>query len=517
MNRTANIKRNMFFNVLKFVTQIVLQFVLRTILIYIMGVEYLGLNGLFSNIFAFLNLAELGLGSAIVFSMYKPIAENDVKKIKILQEIYRKFYLTISIVVSVLGIAISPFLPFFIKDGLTISINIYILYFMYLINTLFGYFSAHKRSLLFAYERNDVENKIRTVCIIGMTLLQILVLVIFKDYYLFFTVNILFTFLESLMIYLSAKKLFPQINGVVNEKLDTDTKNEIIKNVVALSMHKVGSVIVCSTDSIIISSFLGAAILGAYSNYYMIISMINTFFALLISAVTASVGNMIATQTEEYVFQRYKIFNKLFNYLASFTTICLVVLFQPFIELWTGGGIFMLDTLSVLALCFSFYLSKTLTGVSIVKESAGIFHQDRWRPILEACINLGVSILLVNDLGVFGVVIGTIFSTLLASFIAGPYMVYKHYYKKSVVSYYKCFLFDFLIMIVACVITYFVCSFIPDGGILWLIVKFAVCILLSGGLLVLMYLPTKEFRELLTMGKNMLKGMLKKKDKSTNQ
>ena len=163
MSRTDNVKRNIFFNVLKFATQMVSQFVLRTILIYTLGVKYIGLNGLFTNIFAFLNLAELGVGSAIVFSMYKPIAENDVEKIKTLQNIYKKFYFIISIVILAIGLCITPLLKYLVKTKTPLDINIYVLFIMYLVNTISSYFSAHKRSLLFAYQRNDIENKVKTV------------------------------------------------------------------------------------------------------------------------------------------------------------------------------------------------------------------------------------------------------------------------------------------------------------------------------------------------------------------
>ena len=182
MSRTDNIKKNLIFNMIKFVTQIVLQFVLRTVLIYYMGAEYLGLNGLFTNIFNFLNLAELGIGSAIVFSMYKPIADGDTEKVKALQNLYKKYYKVITFIVLGLGLLIMPFLKFFIKGDVTVDINIYLLYFLYLINTLGSYISAHKRSLLFAHQRNDVENKVKTMCLFGMSVLQIVVLILFKNY-----------------------------------------------------------------------------------------------------------------------------------------------------------------------------------------------------------------------------------------------------------------------------------------------------------------------------------------------
>lgn len=516
MSRTNNIRKNLIFNIIKFVTNLLLQFILRTVLIYYMGAEYLGLNGLFTNIFSFLNLAELGIGSAIVFSMYKPIAENDIEKVKTLENLYKKFYMIISLVVGIIGLAITPFIKYLMSGGVTVDINIYILYLMYLAYTIVGYWSAHKRSLLFAYQRNDVENKIRTICIIGMSIVQIVVLILFKNYYLYFSISILFTLIECILIQVYANKLFPEINGK-SQPLDKETKKEISKNVTALGMHKIGGAVVFSTDNILISSFLGLTVLGAYSNYALIITSLISIFSLISNALMASIGNLIASSTREYVYSKFKLINFIFTYLSAFSTVCLITLFQPFVAKWTGGGEYMLGLSTVLIICFSFYITRMRAGVGLFKEAAGIFWQDRWRPIIEAIVNLVTSIILVKLIGINGIFIGTIISTLVAPFWWEPLVLYKHYFKRSVKGYFVRYLIDFLIMCASCVITYFVCSFIPDGSIWLLIAKFAVCILLSNILLVLAYLPTKEFKELFAMGKGFLKNMFKKKNKVSTE
>lgn len=510
MSRTENVKRNLVFNILKYVTQLVLQFVLRTLLIYVMGAEYIGLNGLFTNIFSFLNLAELGIGTAIVFSMYKPIAENNTEKIKTLQNLYKKFYFYIIIVVLALGLVVTPFLNYLIKEEITVNINIYVLYLMYLLNTIAGYFSAHKRSLLFAYQRNDMENKVRTLCIFGMSIIQIVVIVVFKNYYLYFVVNILFTILESVLIHLSANKLFPEIKGK-SEPLDIETKKEITKNVTALSLHKVGTAIVFSTDNILISSFLGVVVLAAYSNYALITNALLSVFLLLNNAILGSVGNLVASKERDFVYSKFKLINFIFAYFSNFTTICLIVLFQPFMQVWTGGGVYMLEFTTVILICFSFYLNRMRSGVSIFRDASGLYWQDRWKPIVEAIVNLVVSIVLAKFMGINGIFIGTIVSTIVAPLWVEPYVLYKHYFKKSVWNYFKRYVLDALIMIAGAVICYFVCSLIPDGGIWWLIFKFAVCIVLSNIVLILAYLPSKEFRELVSMGKDMVGKLFKRK------
>ena len=509
MTRTSNIRRNLIFNALKFATQLLLQFILRTILIYYMGAEYLGLNGLFTNIFAFLNLAELGIGGAIAFAMYKPIAENNIEQVKALQNMYKKFYLIISLIVLGFGIALIPFLKFLIKEDVSVDINIYILYVMYLINTIVGYFSAHKRSLLFAYQRNDVENKIKAICLIGMTIVQIAVIMISKNYYIFFTVNIVFTVLECMIIHKASYQLFPEINGK-SCGVDKDIKATITKNVVALSMHKISGIIVYSTDNILISAILGVATLGVYSNYYLITASLVSMFYLFINSLIGSVGNLIASQDKEYVYSKYKQINFIFSIMATFATVALVVLFQPFMKIWTGGGEFMLDNSAVFLICASFYLMRMRNATLVFRDAAGLYSHMKFMPIVEAVINLVVSIVLAKLIGINGIFIGTIVSTLAVPFWVEPMVLYKHYFNKSVKSYFIQYAIDSLIMLVITFICYVVCSFIPSTGIVWLIVKFAVCIVLSLSLIALTYCRTKEFKELIKLIKNFCKKILKK-------
>lgn len=509
MSRTENVKKNLIFNMIKFVAQLVLQFVLRTALIYFMGAEYLGLNGLFTNIFSFLNLAELGIGGAIVFSMYKPIAEGDTEKVKTLQNVYKKFYCIVAIIVASLGLILLPFLTYLINGEVGVDINIYVLYVLYLINTLIGYFSAHKKSLLFAYQRNDIENKVKTFCLFGMTLIQIIILFLTKNYYFYFSITIIFTLLECILVHIWANKLFPELNGKA-QKLDETTKKQLTKNIAAISMHKVGTVMVLSTDNIIISAILGLTVLGAYSNYFLITSMLSSIFYLLSDALKGSVGNLIASKEKEYVFEKYSQINFIFSVFSSFATVCLLCLFQPFIELWTGGGVYLLDFSTVILICISFYLNRMRTCTQIFKDTAGIFWQDRFSPIAESIINIASSIVLGLFMGLNGIIIGTILSTVLAPLWVEPKMLYKHYFKKNVWGYFKKYIRDILIMIACGGICFFICSLIPSGGLLLLLAKFAAAALLSAFLLFMLYLPTKDFKNTFGWLKQVLKSFRKK-------
>ena len=496
MTRTENVKKILFFNIIKFATQMVLQFVLRTALIYIMGAEYLGLNGLFTNIFSFLSLTELGIGTAIAFSMYKPVADGDTEKVKSLQALYKKFYKIITIAVTVIGLIILPFLDVFISGDVTVDINIYWLYVMYLVNAIVGYFSADKRAILYANQRADIENKIKTISLIFMNIIQIAILFIFKNYYLFFTVNIIFSIIECLLINIKAKKMYPELEGKA-EKLDSSTRKEIYKNVAALSIHRVGGALIYSTDNIIISSIMGITLLGVYSNYYLIITTLISIYTLLANAITSSIGNMIASESKEYVYSKFQLINFVFSMFTAFTTVCMVVLFQPFIKLWTGGGEYLLEFSTVILLCVSFYIVRMRQAVIVFKDSAGLYWYNKISPIIEASVNIIVSIFLGKIIGINGVILGTIISAIVAPTVLEPKVLYKHYFNKSVWLYLKQFIIDAVITCLIAVVCLSICSFIPDGGILMLMAKFAVCITLSLILLLIVYLPTKNFKNLI--------------------
>ena len=504
MSRTEHVKTNMIFNFAYYIARLLTQFVLRTLLIYFLGAEYIGLNGLFSNIFQFLNLAELGIGSAIVFSMYKPIAEGDAEKLKSLQSLYKKFYFWIAVVVLIIGGVLTPFLNLFINGGVSVDINIYLLFVLFLLNAVIGYFSAHKRSLLYAHQRNDIENKVRLVCVFFATVLQALVIILWRNYYLFYAVNIVFTLVDCILIHIAANKLYPEINGRA-EPLDGESKKEITKNVVALSMQKLGSAVVFSTDNILVSAFFGVIVLGAYSNYALIITSLVTLINVINVSMKGSVGDLIASRDSEYVYQKFKQTNFIISYICSFCLICMLCFFQPFIRFWTGGGIYMLNNSTMILLCVSFYFTQTRIPVKIYKETAGLFWKFKWKSIIEAIVNLGLSIALIFLIGIDGVVLGTIISTLTVPLWVDPLVVYKGYFKKPLKDYFITFVRDLVITAAAAVACYFVCSLLPEGGFWLLILKLIVCIVLSNALLILLFAPTKDFKNCVAWVKSLIK------------
>lgn len=509
--RTKNSINNTFFSFMNYFIKVVLLFVVRTIFIRKLGTEYLGLNSLFNNILTILSLAETGFGSAIVYALYKPTAENDTEKINALLKLYKKFYNIIALVVLLLGLILLPFLPNLISGKPNVEINIYIVYIVYLFNSVITYFCAHRRAILFTNQRNDIESKTSSICLIIVNLLQIIALCLFANYYVYCAILVFGSIVEALLIYVITKKKYPYINLKTSYEIDKDEKKALVKNTYSLFMHKIGGIIVNSTDSLIISAILGLSILGIYSNYLLIYTSISAIASLMINAIKGSIGNLIVTKSVDEIEQVQFRLVFIYHWFISFCTICLVCLYQPFITTWLGND-FVLDFSIVICICVNFYFYFSRGMINAFKESAGLFYHDRYKSIIEGLINLVSSLILVKLIGLAGVIIGTIISTLTVCFWVEPLVLYKHYYKKSVWAYFKKIIFYLFVTVISTILCYLIISLIPSGGIWWLILKFAVCIILSNLILLLIYLPTKEFKEWMGIIKNWLNNLKHRKE-----
>ena len=507
--RTHNSIRNSKIGILKFLIQLIFQFVIRTILIYVLGKEYVGLNGLFSNIIGMLSLAELGIGSAIVFSMYKPIEEGDEKTIGKLLCFYKRCYFYIALLVTVVGLILIPFLPKLANGGYPGDVNIYIIYFSYLLNTLISYFMAHKRALLFANQRNDIENKIKILCLFLLNITQIILLLIFKSYNIYIIVMPAFTILESILISVKSKKLFNIEEN--KDKLDVELKSEIKKNVVAMSMHQIGGVFVSSTDNILLSIIFGLSAVGVYTNYNLIITSLISIFSLLISATQASVGNKIVASSKEDVFKNYNNLNFLFVIFVGWCAICLICLFQDFIQLWTKGQDYLLPLSTVFIIVFAFYFKESLGVTYMFKNAAGLMWFDKLSPIIQGVTNIGFSILFCKLLGVGGVFVGTLLSTLVAPFWMVPRTLFKHYFNKSFWEYFKKYLIYTIILFLVGGFTFFICNLLNFSLLVNFILKMIICVILPTILFLLIFFKTAEFKYIIEIIKDIFSKLTNKK------
>ncbi len=410
-----------------------LNFIVRIIFVKFLAIEYLGASGLFSNILSVLSFAELGIGSAITFCLYKPLEEKDYDKIRILMKLFKKCYLVIATVVMAAGLCCIPFLD--ILTNHSDLPNLTSIYILYLLDTAISYFGADKQSLLLADQKRYVVTRNSTIIQLIRSVIQVIFIILTKNFLVYLMIQVICQILTVWNLKCVADKEYPflKINKKV-EKLEKEEKQNIIINVKALLMHKIGAIAVNNTDNLIISSNLGLATTGIASNYVLIINSVNILLWQLSYATLASVGNLIASDTErEYV---EKVFNRLdfLNYsLYFFATVFLSTLMKPLIEIL--GKEFGLDDLIILFLCINFMIAGNRTVINQFKETGGLFVYDKYKAICEAIINLIVSVVLAKKIGLLGVYIGTFACYILVGVWWEQKVLFNHLFHKSFIPY----------------------------------------------------------------------------------
>lgn len=400
-----------------------IKFLVRMVFVKTLPIEYLGVNGLFTNVLAMLSLAELGIGPAIVYSLYKPLAYSDKETVKSIMHLFKKVYIAVGAVILVLGLALFPFLDSFIKDGQSVP-QVHYFYLVFLLNTVVSYLWTYKRSLLIADQKQYVVNIYQAVVQVLVAVLQIIFLLIFADYWCFIILMLLGTVLENFSIARKADKEYPYLNEK-EEALDLDIKEQIVKNTKAMICHKIGAMVVFSSSNLVLSKFAGLAAVGLYSNYYMVIAALNTFAAKFFESITASIGNLMVLEESSKKIKAFKITEFITALQATVCFCGLFVLFNPFVELWVGKAYLFSETV-VAAMAFSFYLTYMRKAVLMFRDACGLYWNDRYKPLAESIINLAASIYLTINYGDIGVVVGGIISTLLTCFWVEPYVLFNN-------------------------------------------------------------------------------------------
>lgn len=433
-SRTNNSIRNSIFGILLRFINIFGAFFTRTVLIRILGIEYAGLDGLFTSILSFLNMAESGFSTAVVYKLYKPVSENDTTKVCALLSFYKQIYRFIGLAILLLGIVLIPFMDRIIKDDIPDGINIKVLFIIYLINTSFSYFLfAYKSALLNACQRNDRISKVTGIVLTAKYIIQITCVLVFKNYYLFIIVLPLSTLATNLGIEYISRHYYPQYTCKGN--ICKDDKNEIMHKVYALLFNKIGTSIINGSGSIVISSFLGIFILGIYNSYFYIFQMIYGVFAVFHQAITASVGNSIILENVEKNLLTFKRLFFLNSWAVGFCSICLFCLYTPFIKLWIGIDK-TFDDVFALLMSIYFYLWMIRFIVIIFKSAQGLWWEDRYRAFIEGIVNIILSICLVKHLGVYGVLVSSITAMIVVSIPWETYILFNKYFKTGLAEYY---------------------------------------------------------------------------------
>lgn len=497
IERTKNAVRNIIFGVLEKVFSFLFPFISRTVFIYYLGIEYLGLNSLFTSVLGVLSLAELGVDNAMVFHMYRAIADDDTKVMCALLNFYKKCYRIIGIVILTIGTAIMPFLHLLIKDEVPTDINLYVVYYINLLATVSTYvLFAYKSSLLAAFQRSDILSKINSVLSIIQCVLQIGVLVFFQNYYFYAIIMVIINIIRNFVIAKKANKDYP--NYVPKGKVEKQLLEDIKTKISALFAYRVGYVAATSVDTMVISAFLGLSVLGVYNNYLYVITALTGFLQIYNSSLLAGIGNSVSIETIEKNYKDYSKLTFIQAWIIGWSSICLLCLYQPFMKLWMGAEN-MLPFEVVMGLAIYFFSWKIQDVIYIYIQAAGLWQHDKYASIIGAVFNLCVNILLVNLVGVYGIVISTILTNV---FIIMPWRVrgvYKFYFNKSTLSYYKNILKYSMITIFSAVLTYSLCILIRGEDIVILLVRAVICLFIPNLLFWMIYkndtifLETREF------------------------
>lgn len=496
LERTKNAKRNIFFGVINKLVTLFFPFIIRTIMIKEIGADYLGLNSLFSSILQVLNITELGFSSAVVYSMYKPIADDDTETLCAILNFYRKMYFAIGIIIAILGCIVLPFLPQLIKGSIPENANIYLLFIIYLSSTVVSYILfAYKNSLLSAYQRVDVISNIGTIVHIIIYVCQILVIILFKSFLLYIVLLVISAIIMNLTTEIITKKLFPNLfcKGVLKK----DIKDEIKIKVKGLLINKLCQTSRNSFDSIFISAFLGLTQTAIYNNYYYIMNGVIVLLGVVCPALLAGVGNSIVTETQEKNYADMKTLNFIYMWLSGWCTVCLLCLYQPFTELCFGKN--MLFPFPVVILfCVYFYVLQMGVIRGLYSDAKGLWWENRYRAIIEATTNVVLNFILGKLFGIYGIISATLISIFIINFIWGSTIVYKYYFTKYKISEYFVSNIQYLLTtFIVIILTYILIKIVSLklASVFYWIISILLCIIIPNLLYYLCYFKTIEFNK----------------------
>lgn len=506
IERTKNAMRNIAWGIIEKIVSLLLPFLTRSVMIKMLGAEYLGLDGLFTSILSVLSISELGFGTAIVFSMYKPIAEDDTDTLCALLNMYKKVYHIIGNVILVLGVILTPFLPYLIKGSYPNNINIYVLYIIYVFNTVVSYYLfAYKTALFSAYQRNDVASKRSAIISLFSNVFKIVVLLTIRSYYVYVIIIPLTTIITNIANAVLASRMFPNIE--CRGSISKEMKEAIKKRITGLVSFKIYNVIFSTVDSLVISAFLGLVPLAMYNNYYYIQTAVIGFLAIFTSSITAGVGNKMVTNSKEDNYKDFKKFTFINGWICGWCAVCLFCLYDHFMKLWVGER-YILPFGTMILMVFYFLLPRITTLTYTYREAAGLWWEDRHRPLIASVVNFLVNLALVQVIGLNGVIISTLICTIFINVPWGSKILFDNYFKMSCVPYFKRLIYYTLVIVIAGSLTWFACGIFPDYGMFFLLLKGCVCVVIPNMVFMLFYHKMDEFeyaRHLLAyVGKKML-------------
>ena len=506
MGRVQAAKKNILFGYVGQVVTMVMAFVLRTFCIRYIIEQILGVDGTFVEVLSFLNMAELGIGTALNFSLYKPVAEGDTEKIKSYMQMYRRAYYYIAGVVGILGIFLVPFLKYLVKNPGVPEKDLVLFYLIFLFNTVSSYFVAYKYSLVNAEQKNYIQTNIIAITKIVTSVFQIIVVALTKNYYFYLITDAVIQLIQKIFVSRYLDNMYPYLKEKNIEKLAKEDEEIVWTKTKALVFHKVGDVFRLQTDTLIISSLseVGAALVTVVRNYNMIIVAVSSFVNIIFNSVISSFGNLIATEDRDKQYSMFKVYRFFATWVYGFSCVGFMLLLTPLVEMWTKiskgdkwTDFWILPALAVFLILTDYYFKGERIVLSNYKTAAGVFEQDKYLALIQGIVNLILSIWLVQTrLGIAGIYVGTVVSGIIAN-ITKPVIIYKACFDKSAVSYF----IDSFKYIASMAFVMGICYFIrqlvmPEPTILGFAAMVVIITVVFNGVYFLLYGRSEEFRYL---------------------
>ncbi len=501
MGRIQYAVKNIAFGYIGNITSTILGFVLRTVFIMKLDETLLGVNGLYTGILTMLSLAELGIGTALNYSLYAPVAKGDIEKIKSYMLFYKKAYLAIAGVVTAIGIILIPFLKYFIKNPGDYGIReLTVYYLIFLFNTVSTYFVAYKYSLVNAQQKNYIQTNALTLTKLATTVSQIIVLLATANFLFYLLTAAVVELIQKIYVNHYLNRLYPYLKEKNAKPLKKEETQVIKDKTRALVYHKVGDVARLQTDSIIISSLIQVSLVGVVDNYTMVINSISGFVNIIFNSVISSFGNLIATESEEKQYEMFNVYRFAANWVYGLSAIGFYVLLTPLVYLWLGEE-WLLGNIVVALILVDYYFKGDRIVLSNFKTAAGVFEEDKYLALIQGVVNLVISIVLVQFMGLAGIYVGTIVSGLIAN-VTKPFIIYRVCFKKGAGEYFLDTARKLLVLAVTLAIVLFVSKFLLQQiTMLSFALTGVMIILVYNVLFLLCFGRTKELRYLLDLVK----------------
>ena len=513
-SRTLNSVRNIITGFAGGLLQNLVGFVCRTIFINYLAAEYWGLNGYFSSILSVLSLTELGVGTAFRYSLYKPLAEKDQKTIATILRLYKKVYMIVGVAVFVLGLCVIPFMDQLLPEKpANIPENLTFIYLFFLFNTASTYFFSYKTALLNADQRNYMTTINYAVFYILQSIIQIIVLILFKNFIYYLAVQLVLQFLSNVSISVIVNRIYPFLSDFKKEKLDPLVKKAIISNAKATFIIRFGGVMVNNTDNIIINYFSGLLLLGYMTNYTLLIGILTTLIAQVFSNISASIAQVNAIESKEKQYEIFNMVNLANFWIYGFCGICIIMLMNDFITLWVGEEYTLPLSISIM-LAINFFMVGMQNAIWTFKTTYGFFNEGKYLVLLTAVLNLAFSFALGNWIGLLGILMATAIARLASNFWYDPYIVFKLGLKVNPMIYLKKFLVYLAIIVSAGFLVYLPSQYLEFSTLVNLILKAILCLIIPNALIILFYRNTPEFekvKQIFASSTSVILGKLKKK------